>query len=393
MGPMDAFLTGTPTTGTATIGGVVTPTFTQATANGTVTLNEVDGSFTYTPNAGYVGLDSFSYTATDAASGAAERGPATVTIQVGTTISIPKTLTLTAPATSVVVPVMIDDPNPSGSGGLAAVTLGINYDSTKFTVGAVTKGALPAAAGWSQFSVTTSTPGQIVIVESGTPITTTASGSLAFVTLNLIANTPSSTSLVNLSQALPAASGVLGGQSGNPALALYPTPVDDVALTLPGTADDGLITITTTPATSTSTSTTTTTTVSTSSSTPTYGAPVTLTATVAAASGTAAPALGSVQFFVTNNGTQTSLGTATTDTTSGTNAVFTLVTSNTALQAGQSNAVSAVYTAGTGFSASTSTNSVSETVTPVTLTVTGITANNKTFDNTTTATLNTTVPG
>ena len=130
-----------------------------------------------------------------------------------------------------------------------------------------------------------------------------------------------------------------------------------------------------TSATSSSSSTTTTTTVSASASTKVYGVPVTLTATVAAASGTAAPALGSVQFYVTNNGTATPLGgVVTSDTTSGTNAVFTFVTSGTTLQAGQTNAISAVYAAGTGFTGSTSANTFDETVRPLTLTVTGITA-------------------
>ena len=47
-------------------------------ANGTLTLN-ADGSFSYTPNAGFWGTDSFTYTATD---GPATSTPATVTITV-----------------------------------------------------------------------------------------------------------------------------------------------------------------------------------------------------------------------------------------------------------------------------------------------------------------------
>jgi VCBS repeat-containing protein len=46
--------------------------------NGTLTLN-ADGSFTYSPDAGFVGIDSFSYMARD---GAATSGAATVTIEV-----------------------------------------------------------------------------------------------------------------------------------------------------------------------------------------------------------------------------------------------------------------------------------------------------------------------
>ena len=137
----------------------------------------------------------------------------------------------------------------------------------------------------------------------------------------------------------------------------------------------------------------TTTTVSTSNATPTYGTPVTLTATVAPASGTTAPTLGSVQFFVTNGGVQTSLGTASTDTTSGANAIFTFVTGASTFQVGQVNAISATYTAGANFTGSASTNAVNETVAKKALTVTGITANSKTVDGTTTATLVTTGAG
>ena len=128
-------LVGAGTPGTTTINGVSSPTFTQATANGSVTLNELDGSFTYTPNAGFVGVDSFTVTGADAVSGAPTAGPTTVTVQVGSTISIPKTgLTVSTSSPTVVVPVMIDNPNPANSGGLAGVTIGINYDPTKFTV-------------------------------------------------------------------------------------------------------------------------------------------------------------------------------------------------------------------------------------------------------------------
>ena len=50
----------------------------RTTANGSLTLN-ADGSFVYTPNAGFCGTDSFTYTATD---GHATSAPATVTITV-----------------------------------------------------------------------------------------------------------------------------------------------------------------------------------------------------------------------------------------------------------------------------------------------------------------------
>ena len=50
----------------------------STTSNGSLTLN-ADGSFNYTPNAGFWGTDSFTYTATD---GNATSTPATVTITV-----------------------------------------------------------------------------------------------------------------------------------------------------------------------------------------------------------------------------------------------------------------------------------------------------------------------
>ena len=49
-----------------------------ATCHGSLTLN-TDGSFSYTPNVGFWGTDSFTYTATD---GHATSAPATVTITV-----------------------------------------------------------------------------------------------------------------------------------------------------------------------------------------------------------------------------------------------------------------------------------------------------------------------
>jgi VCBS repeat-containing protein len=45
-------------------GDALTAQLASSTANGTVSLQS-DGSFTYTPNAGFTGDDSFSYTASD----------------------------------------------------------------------------------------------------------------------------------------------------------------------------------------------------------------------------------------------------------------------------------------------------------------------------------------
>ena len=59
-------------------GGALSAVLVSTTGNGSLTLN-ADGSFSYTPNAGFCGTDSFTYTATD---GHATSAPATVTITV-----------------------------------------------------------------------------------------------------------------------------------------------------------------------------------------------------------------------------------------------------------------------------------------------------------------------
>ena len=59
-------------------GGALSAVLGTTTSNGSLTLN-ADGSFVYTPNAGFCGTDSFTYTATD---GNATSAPATVTITV-----------------------------------------------------------------------------------------------------------------------------------------------------------------------------------------------------------------------------------------------------------------------------------------------------------------------
>src|SRR5207247_1134144 len=58
--------------------GTLTAVLVSAPSNGTVTLN-VDGSFTYTANANYFGLDSFTYQAND---GLANSNVATVSLSV-----------------------------------------------------------------------------------------------------------------------------------------------------------------------------------------------------------------------------------------------------------------------------------------------------------------------
>jgi len=101
------------------------------TTHGTVLLN-TDGLFVYTPNTGYLGPDSFSYQDTDGQTGLTSN-IATVSLMVTPQLSIPTNLVAT-PGQTITVPVNIDNPNPFGSGGLAAVQLAIDYDSSKLQV-------------------------------------------------------------------------------------------------------------------------------------------------------------------------------------------------------------------------------------------------------------------
>ncbi len=66
--------------GTASAG--ATAVYTAATAHGQVWLNSLDGSFAYSPNADYLGTDTFTYKAVDAVSNTASANT-TVTINVG----------------------------------------------------------------------------------------------------------------------------------------------------------------------------------------------------------------------------------------------------------------------------------------------------------------------
>jgi hypothetical protein len=98
---------------------------------GTVTLDP-DGSFTFTPVAGFVGTASFTYRAND---GTADSDMATVTIQVqgpDATLFVPDDL-LAAPGGSVTVPVKFEVTNPAGI-AIGALVVLIEFDSTTFTL-------------------------------------------------------------------------------------------------------------------------------------------------------------------------------------------------------------------------------------------------------------------
>ncbi|QEL17930.1 YDG domain-containing protein [Limnoglobus roseus] len=121
-----------------------------------------------------------------------------------------------------------------------------------------------------------------------------------------------------------------------------------------------------------------------------YGTAITYTATVTAAGGTVSPTAGSVSFF--DNGVL--LGTATTIFSSGSGfATFTYTSMPTQLQVngGAAHVITATYTPGSGFATSMSSGAgnFSQAITPASLTIVGLSGNNKTYDATTAATLNT----
>ena len=134
------------------------------------------------------------------------------------------------------------------------------------------------------------------------------------------------------------------------------------------------------------TTTPTTTAVTSPTSSAVYGQSVTFTATVTSSS----TPTGSVEFFDETTGTD--LGAGTLQSTTGTTATWTYTTTASQLQVTTSPAaqvIEAVYTPSAGFAGSSGTLSGGETITPLGLTVSGLTANNKVYDKTTAATLNT----
>jgi YDG domain len=131
---------------------------------------------------------------------------------------------------------------------------------------------------------------------------------------------------------------------------------------------------------------TTTTTVIVSAATVTYGQPVTMTAIVSASAGTPT---GSVQFFDATNGA--SLGAGTLQTSGAGTTTWVYMTTPTQLQVrgGVAYVINAVYTPSPGFFGNAGTQAGAITVNPANLTVSGVTASNKIYDQTTVATINT----
>ena len=220
-----------------------------------------DGGFTYTPNTGFVGKDTFTYVTTDTSGQVSNT--ATVTITVGTTVSIPQTgLSVAGTAgNTVVVPVNIDNPDPAGSTGLYGVDLEVNFDPTVFAIGQPPD---PNGDGGSSYSIyngpdspnysggnplfalsgitatVDNTTGEIgIAIEGGASETNntqgnsdTTGGALVDITFTVLPGAPVGNTVINLA-ATNQPGGPLAGSketvlnvNGGPGFTLYPTPAN-----------------------------------------------------------------------------------------------------------------------------------------------------------------------
>ena len=223
------------------------------TAHGSATV-QANGSFAYTPTAGYFGADSFTYVATDGATdGTGLSNTATVNLNVTTTLSVPTNIQ-GGVGTTIVVPVNIDNPDPTGRSGLVASDIAILYDPTVLgvdTVGAVSAGTVFPSAAKPTVTYAVDTSGNNGInaadavlglhVTSGA-VTTTTSGSLFLITFHVLGtDSAGATTAINI---VPSASIGAGATTTNVsdtsgAYPLHPVPTNSP--TDPGV--DGLITI------------------------------------------------------------------------------------------------------------------------------------------------------
>ncbi len=381
---------------------VATTIYTAATAQGTVWLNAADGTFAYSPNPGFSGTDTFTYQAVDAATNTAS-ATATVTINVGGVLNIPQGIKNTSnqPATigdTVIVPVIIGDPNPANSGGLGNITIGINYDPNVFDPNNITinEGDVNTAAGWTAFTTSNPKPGQIVITTSQAggppPIFSTTGGTIATITFSVIGMPTGATSLINLASAVPQTSQLDVIATGTPvSLPMAFAPLDNTNFNGPPGVDDGTVDfafVSTNPVVTVSAA------VGGSSvTTVTYGTPVTLTATVSLAAG-GAPTGGKVDFK--DGATDLTPGGVTGTPGTGVE-IFTYITTAAQLQVlqlggGVHNNITANFTGAGTDGNGTGTLTPGLTVNPAPLTITA-TTNAKTYDATISAAAAPTVSG
>jgi hypothetical protein len=135
------------------------------------------------------------------------------------TVSMPSALQVGSDGT-VTVPVNIDDPAPAGSTGMMEATLALSYDPAVFSVSSsdIQLGSVPASgSGWMLQSTVDAATGQIgVTIWSGTPITSSAAGSLVTIVFHRSDLAASGTTTIDLVPSVePSGSGVIYTQVGD----------------------------------------------------------------------------------------------------------------------------------------------------------------------------------
>ena len=217
-------------------GDALTPALLSTTTNGTLAPN-LDGSFTYTPNADFAGTDSFTYSVTDPA-GLTDTATVTITV---TAVNDAPTAVDDAYATDEDTPLVVPAPGPLGNDTdpdgdvltAALVTGPTNGTLTgTSTAGAFTYTPNPDFAGTDTFTYTV-TDGELTSNVATVTITVTSTDNDAPTAVNDAYATTEDTPLVI------AAPGVLGNDTDpDPGTTLTPALVTDPANgTLTGNLD------------------------------------------------------------------------------------------------------------------------------------------------------------
>ncbi len=212
---------------TTTTGNPLTATLITNAQDGTVSLSP-NGAFTYVPSVNFIGADSFVYEVTDPTitpgGGNTPSATTTVTLDVTPRLSIPTNLSGT-PGHTVIVPVIMDDPNPGNltNNGLAALALAVDYLPNVLTFNSVSVGSLTSTWTAPTTNDATKANAQQTIVLGNSGGTSTVSGGsfqLVFGT-NTTGAISFSTASATLSSNIEAALTSLGNiGSGNTSLAV-----------------------------------------------------------------------------------------------------------------------------------------------------------------------------
>ena len=172
-------------------------TVTSAPAHGSTTVNTTTGAITFTPTAGYTGMDSYSYQVCDGSTPTPVCATATVTVTVGgnTVVANPDTAT-TQPITAVAINVRANDSSSTGQPlAIPTVTGAAAHGSTSVdgTTGVITYTPASGFSGQDTFVYRvcdTSTPTPVC---SSATVTVTVPDTVT--ATNDIANTPQNTSV------------------------------------------------------------------------------------------------------------------------------------------------------------------------------------------------------